>query len=307
MKFEKHPTSIEEQVALLEARGMSIGDLDHAKRCLVTIGYYRLSAYWLPFEKPTSNGATRSKLFKADTAFDRVYDLYVFDRRLRVLLMEAIERIEIHVRARWVYHMAHSFGTHAYLEHRLFVGGLKHTEQLHRLARAVSKSDEVFIRHYAGKYTDPYLPPLWAATELMTLGELSKWFQATKENSVKSRIASDLGLPTREVCESVLQTLSYVRNICAHHGRLWNRRLVKRMPKIKRFGRDMVFDEINGSEQSANLIYNALVVVVHLLHRQNTDATFRVRLQELVEEVEPEDRRAMGFPEDWKSRPVWHY
>lgn len=192
MRFSKPATSIDEQIALLRERGMELGDLDIARKWLEGVGYYRLSAYWLPFEEPVSDNQTRSKRLRSDTTFRKVISLYVFDRRLRVLLLEAIERIEIHVRSRWTYHMSHAHGSHAHLDHNLFAGALNHAEQLVRLARAVEKSEETFIQHYRGKYTDPYSPPLWAATELMTMGELSKWVKATKDNTVKSAVAIDI-------------------------------------------------------------------------------------------------------------------
>jgi abortive infection bacteriophage resistance protein len=284
---------------------MDVGDPATAKKWLETVGYYRLSAYWLPFEKPPENNNVRSKLFKAEAKLEEVTDLYVFDRRLRVIVLEAIERVEVHVRSRWTYHMSHAHGAHAHLDHRLFSGGLNHAEQLVRLARSVEKSEETFVVHYKAKYTEPYSPPLWSATELMTLGELSKWFQATKNNSIKSQVGHDLGLPTKEIVEGTLQVLSYVRNICAHHGRLWNRRTVKRLPKIKRFQKDLVLVSEGDQEKNDNRLYNVLVVLLHLMDRQATDSTLRERLRTLIEERSDTDRSTMGFSVDWQKRPVW--
>ncbi len=259
----------------------------------------------MPFELPPEGDAARSKRFKPGTKFEAICDLYIFDRRLRLLVLEAIEKIEIHVRSRWTYRMAHDHGSHAHLEHSLFTSGLKHAEQLVRLARAVDKPEETFILHYKRKYTQPYSPPLWAATELMTLGELSKWFQATRDNALKSAIGHDLGLPTREIVEGVLQVLAYVRNICAHHGRLWNRRLVKRLPRIKRFQSDMVLVPAGSQTQNDNRLYNVLVVLLYLLDKQATDSSFRGRLIDLLASMPDEVYEAMGCPEDWAERSVW--
>ncbi|MBR9852791.1 MAG: Abi family protein [Rhodobacteraceae bacterium] len=156
MKFTKKPSSIEQQLQLLIQRGMDVGDHATAMKWLETVGYYRLSAYWLPFERPPENGNARSKIFESGATLSAVTDLYVFDRRLRVLVLEAIERVEVHVRSRWTYHMAHAHGAHAHLDHRLFSGFLNHAEQLVRLARAVDKSEETFILYHKGKYTDPW-------------------------------------------------------------------------------------------------------------------------------------------------------
>ena len=285
---------------------MAVGAEETASKWLESVGYYRLSAYWLPFEVPSRTDAVRSKTFRKGTTLDAVVDLYVFDRKLRLLVLEAIERVEVHVRSRWTYHMAHAHGPHAHLNHALFAGGLNHAEQLVRLARSVEKSEETFIAHYKGKYTEPYSPPLWSATELMTLGELSKWFQATRDNSIKSKVGRDIALPTKEIVEGVLQVLSYIRNICAHHGRLWNRRTVKRLPKIKRFREDLVLvANVSGQDENDNRLYNALVVLLHLMDQQGTDSTLRGRLQDLLEPRSLPELGQMGFPSDWQSRPIW--
>jgi abortive infection bacteriophage resistance protein len=306
VRFSKAATTIDEQVALILERGMQIDDIEAAKKWLEGVGYYRMSAYWLPFEEPPAGGQTRSKTFKPGTNFTKVRDLYVFDRRLRLLLLEAIERIEIHVRSRWTYRMSHAHGPHAHLDHKLFAGAVNHAEQLVRLARAVEKSEETFIQHYCTKYTEPFSPPLWASTELMTMGELSKWVQATKDNSIKSAVARDIGLPTRETLEGTLQVFAYIRNICAHHGRLWNRRLVKRLPYIKRYRGDLVITGVGEQRQPDNRIYNVITVLLQLLYLQATDSTYFARLRELIDGIEEQDRAAMGFPDDWRGRPAWN-
>jgi abortive infection bacteriophage resistance protein len=306
VRFSKAATTIDEQVALLQERGMQVDDIDAAQKWLEGVGYYRMSAYWLSYEEPPADGQTRSKKFKPGTNFTKIHDLYVFDRRLRVLLLEAIERIEIHVRSRWTYRMSHAYGSHAHLDHNLFAGAINHAEQLVRLARAVEKSEETFIQHYRTKYTEPFSPPLWASTELMTMGELSKWVQATKDNSVKSAVARDIGLPTRETLEGTLQAFAYVRNICAHHGRLWNRRLVKRLPYIRRYRDDLIIDDDQAQRQPDNRIYNVIVILLQLLHLQATDSTYFARLRDLIDDIEDRDRTSMGFPANWCDRPAWN-
>lgn len=102
MIYDKPATSLREQIELLEKRGMSIPDRKRAAHYLRHIGYYRLSAYWLPFEKPAPRAAERSHEFIAGTEFEHVLTRYVFDRKLRILLLEALERIEVSIRACWV-------------------------------------------------------------------------------------------------------------------------------------------------------------------------------------------------------------
>src|SRR5690606_8150330 len=187
--------------------------------------------------------------------------------------------------------------------------GLKHPQMLATVAKRVMDSNETFIDHYKQKYTSPVLPPLWAITETMTLGELSQWFAGTLDNRLKASVARDLGLPTRELLESTLQVLALGRNICAHHGRLWNRKIVKSPPFIKRFQDDMAFEppstENPEQTQPQNYIYNVLVILIRLMQRQSSESTFPARLLSLVNEVQASELSAMGFPNDWRDKPVW--
>ena len=152
------------------------------------------------------------------------------------------------------------------------------------------------------------MPPLWSVCETMTLGALSKWVKSTKDNTVKQYVARSLNLPAIEILDGVLEALALVRNICAHHNRLWNKRLSKRIPNIKRLGADIVFEPTDpGSDQRQpqNLIYNVLVVILHMLRAQNTDSSYPERLRNLLESVDDAQRSAMGFPQDWRQRPIW--
>jgi abortive infection bacteriophage resistance protein len=106
---------------LLKGRGLVCADEALVRRWLVTVGYYRLSAYWLPYELPPSEGQTRSKTFPPDTAFESIVDIYTFDRQLRLLVMEASERIEIALRASWTHRLSLASGPHAHMDPSLFV------------------------------------------------------------------------------------------------------------------------------------------------------------------------------------------
>jgi abortive infection bacteriophage resistance protein len=308
MLYGKPATTIDEQIGMLRDRGMH-GDTELMRRWLETVGYYRLSAYWLPFEIPAIAPATRSKTFRDGTTFDIIADAYMFDRKLRLLIMEAIERVEIALRSRWTNRLSLAHGAHAHLDAGAFQSGYDHVILLSSLATRAEASKEVFVDHYRRKYTEPFLPPLWVVTELMTFGELSKWFAATRDPRVKSAVASDLGLPTREALEGTLQLLSYIRNICAHHGRVWNRHTVKRIPYIRRFKADLVvvetIDASGRQLQPDNRVYNPLAVLARLLRHQSPDTTFPARVRELITTRTPAQIEAMGFPSDWENRPCW--
>lgn len=305
MRYNKPATNIDAQIELLKSRGMICDDEDLVRRWLVTVGYYRLSAYWLPYELTPPPNQTRSKRFAPETAFESIVGVYTFDRQLRLLVTEAIERVEIALRSSWTHRMSLDGGPHVHLDNTAFDSGWTHAKRISAMADRVGQSREVFINHYREKYTAPYMPPLWAVTELMTLGELSRWVSATANRRIGSSVAKDLGLPTRETLEGVIQAIAYVRNMCAHHARLWNRRFVKRMPNIKRFRDDLAIDLVGEQAQPQNYIYNVLVVLARLLVHQSPDTSFPNRVGILVLSRNEDELTSMGFPSDWKSRPIW--
>ena len=304
MRYQHVPTTIDQQIELLRTRGM-VGNQELMRRWLETVGYYRLSAYWLPYELLPPAGQTRSKEFPPSTNFSDIVDIYVFDRKLRLLVMEAIDRFEIAVRSRWTNRLSMAHGSHAHMDYRNFTDGYEHAKMYAKIVQTASQSREVFIEHYRTKYTEPFLPPLWQITELMTLGEISMWVKATKDNRIKDAIARDIGLPNKETLEGTLQLLSYIRNICAHHSRLWNRRTVKRVHNIRNFRPDIDIEHTSGQHQPRNSIYNVLVVLARTLKHQSPDTTYPQRVANLISTRSRAQQRAMGFPDNWKSRPIW--
>lgn len=302
--FAKHATTYTQQITQLTTRGMVIADRGLAERWLKTVGYYRLGAYWLTFENPPTNCKTRSKVFETGTKFEDIIDLYTFDRELRLLVTEAIERTEIALRASWTYHMVNKYGAHAYLQPTEFTFDLDYHQQVGRSAQQFRRSSETFVTHYRDTYYPPALPPMWIATELMTFGELSIWVAKTRNNAIKTDVARDMGLGNIEILTGTVQSLSYVRNICAHHARLWNRRLVKRPPHIGTLAPSLLFAP-KGQNVVDNSIYNILTFLVHLLRKQSPDTSFAERITDLIDSQPAFVARGMGVPADFKTRPIW--
>jgi len=250
LQFSKHPITFDQQIDLLISRGMQIPDKDSARHYLSSLNYYRLGAYWLPFE---TNHATHT--FKDGTSFDDVIDLYVFDRELRLLVLDAIERIEVSIRTTWAYYLAHTHGAHSFLDESIFRDSEKYSRCLEALEKEVRLSTEVFIKHYLNKYTNPPLPPVWSIVEVMSLGQLSKWYFNLKHRRDRQSIATIYDLDER-VLTSFLHHLTIVRNLCAHHSRLWNRKIRFQL-KIPRRPNNLM--SCMNQEQPKKL-YNTLVM-----------------------------------------------
>lgn len=301
MEFCKPPLKVSDQIDLLKKRGMAIADEARATRVLQHINYYRLRAYWLPFEAPEAQRLVAGEhLFKPDTDFDRVVSAYVFDRKLRVLLLEAIERVEIALRTHWAQILAESYGAHAYLDPDLFHKTHIYDACLSSLDEELDRSKETFVQHYKSKYTKPTRPPIWAICELLTLGQLSKWLGNIKRRQDRQTIAARLGLDEVVVC-AFAHHLTHVRNLCAHHSRVWNRKLTFTMTLPKRPG--ALAGQFNPAEDRR--IYNTLVMLVWCIKIISPDTTWPNRVKTLLSTCTAVELRAMGAHADWETRAPW--
>lgn len=297
MKFTKPPLSIEQQVHLLQSRGMTIDNPDRAARYLAHINYYRLRAYWLPFEEK-ADGTEHH--FKAGTGFNEVLTFYLFDRKFRLLVMEAIERLEISFRTRFAHELSLKYGSHAHLNAALFRRPDLHRRLLESLRDEITRSQETFIEHYRTTYNDPELPPIWAICEVMTFGQLSMWFKNLKRRSDRNAIARIYGID-EAILGSYMHHLTHIRNLTAHHCRLWNRRLVFTMT-IPTLPADLagMFNR-----QSIRNIYNTLVMLGYLLRIISPGTSWPLRMRKLLDEYVPDKTASMGFPPGWRDLAIW--
>ncbi len=291
--FSKPPTTYAQQLALLRDRGMQIDDQAEAEFYLQHLNYYRLGAYWLPFE---SNHTEHR--FVEGTRFRDVLNLYLFDRELRLLTMDAVERFEVSVRSQWAYHLAHRHGPHAHLDSSLAYDVELWAKNLAKLTKEVKRSKETFVRHMVRTYSEQ-LPPVWAVCEIMTLGLLSQWFNSLRPMGTRDAIAGTYGID-HKVLESWLHHLTTVRNICAHHARLWNREFTV-IPKLPRKPQELAAQFVPGSRH----IYNTFVLLSHSLDIVSRNHHWRGRLVNLIEKHQI-DPGHMGFPPDWQARPPWN-
>lgn len=299
--YKKLPKTPQEHITQLEGRGLVIPDHERAERYLSHIGYYRLSAYFIPFEEPILE-EDRSHQFKEGTSFNQVLNLYIFDRKLRMLVMEAIERIEVSIRSNWANSITvNSNNAHAYMDSTLFKSPWTHHKNLSQVVSKTSESIELFVKHYKRKYSEPFLLPTWAMVETLTFGQVSKWYSDTKSTAIKKETMRALGMPTIEVAESVMHSLSLIRNICAHHGRLWNRRFVKQLPRIRNLQEFIVLDD----NQPSRKLYNYLLVIDHLMNTIQPNTSWSKRFEKLINtELPRELHKEMGMPKNWLGFPT---
>lgn len=295
MSFPKPAKTYPEQIALLRGRGLLIPDERSATHCLKHYNYYRLSAYARSFLK-----TLEPPTFKDGTSFEDVWQLYCFDRDLRRLVNEAIKRFEISARSRWAFELGHACGALAYEDPSNFTSASQHSDCLDKLDEQIARSHEDFIAHFRSKYGLPR-PPIWAACELMSFGMLSRMF-ALKDLRIKKRIAETYLLP-EPILESLLHHLTYVRNLCAHHLRLWNRRFTITLSLPVSFPEN-VAQSVNRRVPDNRKIYNTLVVLVHICGVIDETDAWRARLLALLARY-PTWCSVMGFPPSWQKLRIW--
>lgn len=298
MKYTKPPLTVEEQLDKLLQRGMRVADPDTARERLLHINYYRLRAYWLPDEVPGPD--SENHIFRSGTQFETILDLYSFDRKLRLLVMDAIERVEVSLRTRWAHVLSLKYGAHAYLDPELFRSASQHGKCLDRLRDEYARSHETFVLHYRNKYTEPDLPPFWGICELLTFGQLSLWFQNLKQGSDRVAIVEPYGVD-EQIIKSFAHHLTYVRNVCAHHSRLWNREMTIGMKIPTKPG----LLGVAFNAEKPKRLYNTLVMLAYMLDVISSRSQWRAELLALLGQHPKVDLAAMGFPDDWRDSPIW--
>ncbi len=296
--YKKSPLTFAQQLQQLKNRGLIIDDDSRTLSHLRTIGYYRLSAYWHPLRKKTRDG-TITDDFEEGSQFDEVISLYEFDRRLRLLVMDAIERIEVCARALFTYQVGHRYGTFGHTRPANFYPKFDHALWLQKLEKDTAGSKDVFIAHYKDNYTGFPTLPIWMATEVMSLGSLSRGYWGLK-NDDKRSISDEFSLHHKCLADW-LHALTYIRNICSHHGRLWNRELAIRPGKMRAIDWNPPLTPRN------NRLFFVLLMLRHLLRRAHDSNEWKHQCDHLLKPIAEDKkwRAAMGVPENWMEHPVW--
>lgn len=289
MHYTKPASTFDEQIELLRQRGLTIGDEQRVRHWLQRISYYRLSAYFLPFK----NGQN----FRAGAEFNEIAGLYIFDRKLRLLVLDAIERIEVAIRTSITYEVGHEYGPFGHTDSANFSPGLDHAKFMEELAVEETRAKETFVDHFRTKYTSEAHLPVWMATELLSFGTVSQLYKNLAPG-IKQRIASEYGV-NNQFLASWLHALNYLRNVCAHHKRLWNRefRIRPRFPTRSLAWPHNVPD--NGR------VYATFVVLRHMLKVVAPRSRWKDRLFELFDAHPDVHLASMGIPPDWRNRNTW--
>lgn len=292
--YPKHLISFEEQISLLKKRGLIIPNEEKALHLLRNISYYRLSGYWVPLLSDKSN-----HIFKSGATFDLAFNIYKFDAELRRLVMLELEKIEVAVCTQFVYIFSQEEDNYWFANRGNFVDCVKHQKILNKLTEEYNRSDEEFIIAFKKKYSDDF-PPGWMMMEITSFGSLSLLYSNLRPGRKKRQVAAYFGL-SDVVLMSWLHTIVYIRNVCAHHCCLWNRKLRIR-PLIPKSPKRSF---ISTSFMETDHIYFVLCMIVYLLDVVNPNHTFIQQLQLLLMKYPQIDRQAMKFPRNWEKIDFW--
>ncbi len=219
LKKHQPSMSIDEQVENLKTNGLLVDDEEYAKKILNDISYFRLiKAYSLNLKPKNGN-------YNKQTTFKEIVDLYLFNSNFRQIIFPEIEKIEINVRCRLSNYFAEKYGVLGYLEAKNFTEEKYHTEFLKDIEEEIGRNSKApFVRNFRENYEGGNLP-IYALVEVFSFGTLSKFYK-NMHNKDKKAIAKSFGVGYTYI-ESWLESVSYVRNICAHYGRLYNAKLSK--------------------------------------------------------------------------------
>lgn len=296
MEYTKMPIDIPEQISILKNRGLVIGDATTALLHFSDISYFRLASYWKTFEIDSA-----SHELVTGTSLHDVLSLYAFDRELRGVIFAAIQDIEIALRTRIIHHFSMAHGAFWFMNDALFSDIKIFQRCLSSLQNEVERSKEDFLLEHFKKYDSPPMPPVWKTLEVASFGTLSKLYCNMADTSVKKSVSKSFGLPQYKYLESWIRSITVLRNCCAHHARIWNRRF----PWKPQLPRELPLDWIDSSKTLPIKLYALLSAILYLEQSISVNSSVKERLLALLAILPRGRLKAMGFPEDWQKQDLW--
>ena len=293
--FSKGYSNPHDIVYLLQSRGLNISDTSKAEHYIERIGYYRLSAYMYPFL------CTPKEMhkYKSNASFDKVMMLYRFDKKLRLLLFNEIEKIEISVRSTIANTCCEIIGNPFWMtDTAYFTDKAKFAKTIQLIDVELRKSREDFIVHFKKTYSNPY-PPAWILSEILPFGIITNIYSNIKDKKIKKRVSQAFGLQI-EPFESWLTIVTLTRNSCCHHSRVWNKQNKIRATMPNRINRPWITLATDSLR-----IYLNICIIKYFLDIVSPGNDMFTKLQWLFVKFPEIDLKALGFPDGWEMEPLW--
>lgn len=284
MKTLEPAMNIEEQIDNLKEIGLIIDDIEYAKSFLNDVSYFRLiKAYSLGLKPKNSD------YYKGIT-FEEIVQLYLFNANFRQLLFAQIEKIEVNLRCRISNYFSIKYGVLGYKNADNFVNGIYYNDFVEDMEKEINRNSKApFVKNFKTNYENGDIP-FYALVELFSFGTLSKFYKNMK-NTDKKAIASSFGIGYTYL-ESWIENIAFVRNICAHYGRVYNVNLSKTPILYKQYIADGI----------SNLrVFATLLCMKHILKNNNHWKDFVDQIELLFEKYTSVKPKLMGFPNNWKK------
>lgn len=294
--YTKPAINFHQQLQQLQDRGLVIEDSEKALHLLSTIGYYRLSGYWYPLLIDKTNHT-----FKPESTFEKAFGMYKFDRELKLLIAGELEKIEIAFRTVLTYELSHATDPFWYAKSENFISRIKHAKTISKIEGEIRRSKEDYLQNFRKKYIDE-LPPSWMTLETVSFGSLSFLYENLMLFKEKRRIAEYFGV-SDTILESWLHTFQYIRNLCAHHARLWNKQLSIKPKKLNTPKKQW----LNNQDVANQKCYYILCMIRYFLQTINPKNTFAEKVFDLINKYPNIDIAAMGFPAEYLDEPLWNF
>lgn len=279
--YNKKFLTFEEQRSLLKERGLIIKNEEKLFSILKHVSYYHLSIYCKAFQDSNDK-------FKEGTTLQNIWDLYNFDKKLRLLLLDVLERIEMSLKCVLIYEISKDKKDNYWYTDK---SNFKENEDVKKFLDKIKDSKEIYIQHYYRKYNFPDYPPSWIFFESLSFGECARLIRNLHEND--RQIIAESYKMSKAVIQ-MFHYLSNLRNFCAHHSRVWNRGFPMKISSYKKYKE--IFNEVRKDS-----LFAYIAIIQILLKKINPESICLEKLESLILEYKIEIYR-MGFPNDWKDR-----
>lgn len=297
--MSKSAFTIQDQISLLKSRGMLFRDENAAPHFLQNISYYRLKGYWWDLQSDRIN-----HVFLPETYFEDVLDRYNFDRHLRLILFDAVERIEIALRTQMIYHLSLAYGPCWYQDYQIFTDKVWLARHLDSLMTEFDRSQEIFIVDHKKRFQSAH-PESWKIMEVASMGTLSKYYKNLKHSlPEKAAIAKGMGLNLHKELSSWLEAIVYVRNIIAHHSRLWSRDMVKRPTLILR-NPSNAWLNLPIEEVQQKKPFLIISCMLFLCNRVTPNHQIKSKILDLITQHPTMPIYKLGFLNNWDKQDLW--
>ena len=294
--FTKPYSSPEQIVQILKSRGMLMEDEHKVESYLLNIGYHRLSAYIFPFYKSPKNDL----ILKGGTTFEQVLTLYRFDKKLRILLFNEIEKIEVAIRSVLANIGCQELGDMYWItKPEYFANEDKFNQTLAVIEKELASSKEDYIENFRRNYVENY-PPAWMITEVLSFGNLNYIYSNIANNRLMKRISDYFGLKP-QVFTSWLTVLANLRNMCCHHARVWNRDFMLNPAEPRKTSNAWIDTSLIDKKR----IFYRLCIIRYFLSFVSPGNNFNEKIANLLARFPSVDIVAMGFCKDWQKDTLW--